>query len=288
MNFLRTAFALITIFTLAPVILAQTSAPDLDIPGLTRECERNLALDEGIYEYSFTQKRTIRDVNKRGEITKEEVEIFEAYPTRNRQNLVLVKISENGVSFSPKQIAENRQRAAKQIEEAERRKKSEQSKDTDESGYVRLSLGDFLRTNEFSSPRRVRFRDGDALVLDFRPRSDFRPTTRMEIVVSNLIGSVWIDVEKKQFMRLEAYPSDEGYKASSKPLGIIRPNAAFVTERIQTPEGMWVGSLWHLDTISRPALFNKAPLNITFEFSDYRRFNTNVESYEINEPKPKQ
>ena len=192
------------------------------------------------------------------------------------------------MSLSPKQIAENRRRAVKQIEEAERRKKSEQTKDRDESNYVRLGFGDFLRADEFSSPRLVRFRDRDALVLDFRPRSDFRPTTRMEIVVSNLIGSVWIDAEKKQIMRLEAYPSDDGYKTSSKPLGIIHPNAAFVTEQIQTPEGIWVRSLWHLDTVSRPALFNKAPVNLTFEFSDYRRFNTNVENYEINEPKPKQ
>lgn len=288
MNFLRTAFALITILTLAPVVLTQTSAPELDIPTLIRECERNLALYEGVYDYSFTLKRTVRDVNKRGEVTKEEVEISEAYPTRNRQYLVLVKVSENGVSLSPKQIAENRRRAVKQIEEAERRKKSEQTKDRDESNYVRLDFGDFLRADEFSSPRLVRFRDRDALVLDFRPRFDFRPTTRMEIVVSNLIGSVWIDTEKKQIMRLEAYPLSDGYKTSSKPLGIIHPNAAFVAEQIQTSEGIWVGSLWHLDTVSRPALFNKAPLNTTFEFSNYRRYNTNVENYEINEPKPKQ
>lgn len=288
MNFLRTAFALITILTLAPVVPAQTSAPDLDIPTLIRECERNLGLYEGVYDYSFTQKRTVRDVNKRGEVTKEQVVISEAYPTRNRENLVLVKVSENGISLSPKQIADNRRRAVKQMEEAERRNRSEQSKDRDESGYVRLGFGDFLGADDFYSPRRVRFGDRDALVLDFRPRSDFRPAARMEIVVSNLVGSVWIDAEKKQIMRLEAYPSADGYKTSSKALGIIRPNAAFVTERIQTPEGIWVASLWHLDTVSHPALFNKAPLNITVEFSDYRHYNTKVENYEINEPKPKQ
>ena len=287
MNFLRTAFALFVIFLLAPIVLAQTSAANLDIPTLIRDCERNLDLYEGIFNYTYTQKRTVRSFNKRGEITKEDVEVSEAYPTKNRENLVLIKISENGIRRSAQQIVEARRRAVKQIEKAERRKEPELSKDRDESGYVRLGFKDFLRADEFFSPHRVKFRERDALILDFRPSSDFRPTTRMEAVVANLIGSVWIDIEKKQVMRLEAYPSDDDYKTSSKPMGIIHPNAAFVMEQTLTPEGDWILSLWHLDTVSRPALFNKAPLNFTFEFSDFHRFNTNVETYEINEPNSK-
>jgi hypothetical protein len=286
MDFLRIVFTLTIFFLFAPTVLTQTT--QLDIPSLIRECERNLRQYEGVYDYAFKQKQTIRFFDKSGELKKEEVEIFEAYPTRNRQNLVLVKLSENGVPLSPEKIAAGRKRAVKQIEEAERRKNSEpQSKTPNESGFVRLGFSDFLRAGEFSNPRRVRFRDRDAVILDFRPRVDFRPTTRMESVVSNLIGSIWIDVEKKQVMRLEARPSDNGYKTSSKPIGIIHPNAAFVMEQKLTPEGDWLLSLWHLDTVSRPALFNNTALNFTFEFSDFRRFNSNIENYEINEPKSK-
>lgn len=287
MNFLPATFALFIIFTLALVVPAQTSALAADIPALIRECERNLGLYEGVYDYTFTQKRTIRSFNKRGETTKEAVEVSEAYPTRNRRNLILIKTSENGVPLSPQQIAERRRRAVKQMEEAERRKESAPRKDPDEDGYVQLGFKDFLRAADFYSPRRLRFRDRDALVLDFRPRSDFRPATRMETVVSNLVGSVWIDAEKRQIMRLEAYPPGEGYKTSSKPVGIIRPNAALVIEQTQTPEAVWIASLWHLDSVSSPALFNKTPLNITIEFSDFRRYETNVENYEINQPKSK-
>lgn len=88
-------------------------------------------------------------------------------------------------------------------------------------------------------------------------------------------------------MRLEAYPSDEGYKASSKPMGIIHSDAAFVVERKLLPEGIWIVSLWHLDTVSLPALFNKVPINSTIEFSEYKRYEANVENYEINKPKSK-
>ncbi len=252
MNFLRTALVLITICILAPAGWTQTSAPNLNISALIRECERNLDLYEGVYDYSFTQKRIIRVVNKRGEVTKEEIEISEAFPTKNRRKLVLVKVSENGVSRSPQQIAQARERAGRQMEKADSRKESESSADPDKSGYVHLGFKDFLRVGDFYSPRRLRFGDRDALVLDFRPRPDFRPTTRMETVVSNLIGSVWIDAEKKEVMRLEAYPAVDGYKTSSKPLGILRPNAAVVLERRPTLEGVWILSLFHIDTVSLP------------------------------------
>ncbi len=286
MKFLQVIIAVIMIFTAASIALAQTAVTDLDISKLMRECEDNLKKNEGVYNYTFTQKRTVRSVNKRGEI-KEEVEISEAYPTPNRQNLILIKISENGVQLTAKEIEKRRQRAAKQLEEAERKPEKKQNLDPDESNYLRLSLEDILRAAEFHSPRRVKFRDQDALVLDFRPRADFRPATRMEGVISNLVGSVWIDTEKKEILRLEAYPSDEGYKASSKPMGIIHPDAAFIVERKPLSEGVWIVTLWHLDTVSRPALFNKVPVNSTIEYSEYKRYETNVENYEINKPNSK-
>jgi hypothetical protein len=285
MKFLRIKIAVIMIFTFASVVTAQTT--DADIPKLMRESELNLKKSEGVYNYTFTQKKTFRSVNKKGEVTKEEVEIAEAYPTPNRQNLILIKISENGVQLTAKEIAKRRQRAAKELEEAERKPEKKQNPDPDEDKYLRLSIEDILRAAEFHSPRRVRFRDQDALVLDFRPRADFRPTTRMEGVILNLIGSIWIDAEKKEIMRLEAYPSDAGYKASSKPMGIIHPDAAFVVERKPLSEGIWIVTLWHLDTVSRPALFNKVPINSTIEFSQYKRFEANIETFEINKPSSK-
>jgi hypothetical protein len=56
---------------------------------------------------------------------------------------------------------------------------------------------------------------------------------------------------------------------------------------LPSKKGLWIVSLWHLDTVSRPDLFNKVPVNSTIEFSEYKRYETNVENYEINKPKPK-
>lgn len=83
-------------------------------------------------------------------------------------------------------------------------------------------------------------------------------------------------------MRVEAYPRDKGYRASSKPMGLIHPDAAFVFEQRPTPEGVWIFTLMHYDTIVNSKLFNDAALNFTFEFSNFRRYETNVESYEVN------
>lgn len=287
MKVLRLIIAFSLVFPVATVVLTQpTFESELDITALIRECKRNLELFDGIYNYSFTQKRTIRRFNNRGEMRTKEVVISEAYPTRNRRSVILVKISENDRPLSPQKIAAERERAAKRIEESERRRQIDQPKDRQESGYFRLGFGDFLDAGEFSSPRRHKFGDRNELILDFRPRADFRPKTRSEAILLNLFGSVLIDTENKQIIRVEAYPSNKGYRTSSKPLGLIHPNAALIFERKPTPEGVWSVSLMHFDTISHSELFNKTPLNMTFEFSDYRRFDTYVDGYETGKPNP--
>jgi len=48
---------------------------------------------------------------------------------------------------------------------------------------------------------------------------------------------------------------------------------------------VWLLTLWHLDSISKPDLFNKTAINLTFEFNDFRRYDTSVESYQTKEPK---
>ena len=284
MSFSRITCVLAALLTVTTSALTQSTVLNLDILALIRECERTAKSNEGVFNYTFTQKRTIRSVNKRGEVTKEEVTVSEAYPSPNQRSLVLVTVSENGKPHSPQRIAQERQRAAKQMEEKPREAVSKQRVDPNKDGYFHLGVTDFLRAGEFTSPRYEQFRNVNALVLDFRPRPDFRPMTRSEAIITNLIGVVWIDAANKNVMRLEAYPR-EGYKVSSKAIGLSRPDAAIVFELTRRPDGALLLSLAHFDTISTPNLFNKTPLNITFEYSDYRRFNTNVENYELDKPK---
>jgi hypothetical protein len=151
MNFLQIIFTLTIFFLFAPTVLAQTTVSQLDIPALVSDCQRNLRQCEGVHaetNHSF--------FDKSGELKKEEVETFETYPTRNRQSLVLVKLSENGVPLLPEKIAAERKRAIKQIEEAERQKKANLNRKTRTKAVMFDSgFSNFLQVGEFSNPRQV-------------------------------------------------------------------------------------------------------------------------------------
>ena len=57
------------------------AAEGLDIPALLREVEANQKeIDERVANYSFTEKRTEREINDKGEVKKEKVTVTEIYP----------------------------------------------------------------------------------------------------------------------------------------------------------------------------------------------------------------
>jgi hypothetical protein len=279
-------------------------AEALDIPGLMREVSRNQdVLEERTAEYAFTQKETTREINDRGEIKKETVRVYEVFPIANRDPVNKL-ISEDGVPLSAERVAKEDKRVQDELVKAEKegrenkekreRQKAELAKkraagkaDDDDPG-----ISQFLRACEFVSPRRERFRDRDAIVFDFRPRADFHPANRAESLISKLVGVIWIDPIDRQVMRMEARLA-EGFKVGGGVLVSLQPGAAMVMEQTRMEDGVWLPRLAHFNLSIRVLLFGGGQINKTYEWSDYKHFKGNVDSYKlesppgVNAPKPK-
>lgn len=66
---------------LSEALFDPPSTEALDIPALLKEVEKNQEkLDERVTEYAFTEKRTERKINDRGEIKEEKITVYEIYP----------------------------------------------------------------------------------------------------------------------------------------------------------------------------------------------------------------
>ena len=163
------------------------------------------------------------------------------------------------------------------------RKKAAQAKSGDGDDDVEISQ--FLKIQEFVSPRRERFRDREAVVFDFRPRAAFKASNRQEDLISKLVGVVWIDPEDKQVMRLEARLA-EGFKMAGGLLVNLRPGAAFVMEQMRMVEGIWLPRMAQINLSVKVLLFGGGDLNQTFEWSDYKHFSGDVGDYKLDAPKP--
>lgn len=270
-------------------------AETLDIPALMREVSGNQdVLEERTAEYAFTQKETTREINDRGEIKKETVRIYEVFPVANRDPVYRL-ISEDGVPLSAERAAKEERRVQDELVKAE--KEGRENKEKRERRQAELAkkqpagkaededpaISQFLRACEFVSPRRERFRDRDCIVFDFRPRPDFHPANRSESLISKLVGVLWIDPIDRQVMRMEARLA-QGFKIGGGLLVSLRPGAAMVMEQTRMEDGVWLPRLAHFNLSIRVLLFGGGDINKTFEWSDYKHFKGNVDSYKLEAP----
>jgi hypothetical protein len=261
---------------------------------MLKEIDRNQdQIDERVGDYTYTEKRTERKINDRGEVTDETVKLFEVYPLPGR-NDVRRLISEDGVMLSPERAVKEEKRVNDEMEKAQRERartkekheraiqKGKKEKD-DES---ELGIADFLRAAELVSPRNERLRDRYAIVFDFRPRAGYKPKTSVESIISKLAGVMWIDPLDKQVIRLEARLIDS-YKMGGGLLASIRPGTALVFEQKRMEDGVWLPVYAQVNITARVLLFKGINMNVVQEFSNYQRFNSNVDDYKLTLPNPK-
>jgi hypothetical protein len=274
----------------------------LDLPALIRESDRNgTAMHLRLPEYTYLQKRLSREVGQRGQIT-ESVSLYEAYPIKatGRHRHVISLISKDGVPVSPKRREKERQRAVKLMEAAERNETGSSNRAVTASAekYVTTGIGvsqagegvwvgvsQFLRKCEFSAPRHERLDDRDSIALTFRSCAD-DPSVLRERYIAKMVGIVWIDAVDKAVARLEAWP--DSAPEGSQDLFSARPaTETIVYEQMRLPTGLWVPRRIRLSAIGKAALFNGVDKDMTFEFSRYQHFSTEVKDVDVVAPKPK-
>jgi len=274
------------------------SVEALDVTTLLHEVSKNQdAVEKRVTEYSFLQKQTEREIDGKGVLKKETVKVFEVFPVANRAPIMKL-ISENGVALSGDRAAKEDKRVMEEFLKAERdkdkdaqkaaerraareREKASKSKQ-DESEDVEISQ--FFRHCEFVSPRRERFQDRETIVFDFRVQPGFKPSTRQESLISKLVGVVWIDPLDKQVIRLEARLT-EGFKMGGGLVLSLRPGAALVMEQMRLKEGFWMPRFAQINLSIKVLLFGGGDINQTLEWSDYKHFSADIESYKLGLPK---
>lgn len=274
------------------------SLETLDVTTLLREVSKNQdAVEKRFAEYSFLRKETEREIDGKGVLKKETVKVSEVFPIINRAPIMKL-ISENGVPLSGDRAAKEDKRVQEEFLKAERdkdkdaqkaterraareREKAAQSKkDEDED----VEISQFFRHCEFVSPRRERFQDRETIVFDFRVQPGFKPSTRQESLISKLVGVVWIDPLDKQVIRLEARLA-EGFKMGGGLVLSLRPGAALVMEQTRLKEGIWMPRFAQINLSVKVLLFGGGDINQTVEWSDYKHFSSDIDSYKLGQPK---
>jgi hypothetical protein len=263
----------------------------LDVPLLIRESDQmGAAMHSQLPEFTYLQTRRSRELSHSGKLV-EHVSIYEAYPilAQGRHRHIISLISEDGALVSPGRLKKERLRAAKELESAEHDRSSLQATGAPTqvaekyiaAGFAVSQVGDgvwvgvsqFLRKCSFGAPRYEKLQGRNAIALDIRSCAGASGDPR-ERYMAWMSGIIWIDAEDKVVVRLAAWPKNEALPGKdSSPPSIPE---TILYEQTRLPCGLWVPKSIRLNAIGKAAIFNGAEKDMTFEFGQYQRFNTEV------------
>ncbi len=292
-----------------------------DITALIDETgARTTRMMHRIFNYSYTETLTDHEADTRGQVTGERSKVYEVYPVviGGRGRIVRVQVRENGVPLDAEKIKRERERAVKEIIEAEQRAASQTAKRPTTVGAYKPKfwsysitlekhkLGgayrdnypvrptDFLVWHEFYAARRTTFNGREAILLTFRPRPNFvydrtnvffpEGIESFGRVMAQLGGRVWIDATDKVIMRLEAVPTQEMNDANASMSDAPNQNAPLGYELMRLPNGTWFPSRSWYNSYGRENLFWKTGMSRVLKYSDYKLFTTSVESEKLDPP----
>lgn len=296
----RTVALSLTVVLLAGPALtgaAGQSVGSSEVTALLLEVARNeKAMSGRRLEYTWTTKITERELDKGGGVKKQSVNVYEVYPVRGEFARKLT--ARDGVPVSQERADRELREAAKRLEEAAREEQKQaegkprptpapptpaQAQNPNGipsfgfstgqkhgSGFssheISMAVWRFFRYAEFTNIRREQLRGRESIVLDFRPRSDFRPADEIQKPYARLAGRLWIDAADKAVARLEAWPADAGAEA------VREPSVIFEHERVA--DGLWLEHLFRIKTYGHKDIFNGIELDLTKEAADFQRFST--------------
>ncbi len=286
---------------LAPPIPEPVAVPPLPaeyVELLNQTIANGPILHKQLLEYTYQLKKTHRVLNERGNSTQTQEQVYEAYPIRGEH--VLILLSRDGITS--KSLSDDRKKAAKQLEEAERNSKDAAGNGLEKSingyvsagvtgshqgraGYVSIDVSAILQSCEFFSPRNEKIGDREMIVLNYRHRVGAK-LERKHAYIAGLVGTVWIDQADKVLTRLEGWP------AAAAAFDLVQTTAphdeaALIYQQALQPDGTWFPSFIRMNAGGRPNLFDGLNWDVVFEFSNYQRFNTSG-SEKLDDPqKPK-
>lgn len=271
----------------------QNDKPLPDVESLMKAIVANQEKIEELREkYTFRQTETANKFDGNGRVKESEVRVSEVTPIAGRYVERLVSI--NDKPLSAKEQEDEDKRVQKEIEEIlKKREKREQERlgrerdkvkgeDTYEERGNFTILG-ILRLSEVTSVRREMFRGFEVIAFDFEPKKGVKPKNRTESIINKLAGTMWIDEEAKQIVRLEARFTDS-FKMGGGLLASIAPSTAVALEQQKVGEEVWMPSYAEANISARVFLLAKFNRNVLTRYSDYKKYSID-NKYELEKPK---
>jgi hypothetical protein len=238
------------------VLWSAQAAPTLpDHDAFVRDTRNNLTRSQREQNrFAYKERRTELHTNPFGRLGSGGTVVYDVTPTDGGNVIVRRLIERDGkpVPDGPIQRTDLTQRT-------ERRSR-------------KSGLDDSVEMLEFALDRRERVRGRNIIVVTFKPKPNAQPETSEGRIAKQFAGSVWVDEERREVVRIEATAIDD----ISIGMGLIaRLNEGTKATLTREPID---GSVWLPTSIrfvgqGRALLFRRLNIDQRIDWFDYKRIN---------------
>ncbi len=246
-----------------------------DVPENQKQIERL------VDQYSCTEIEEVHKLDRNGQVKRSVVKEYQVFYLGGEG--VRRQVKKDGRPLSPGEQKKEDDRVEKHIREYEK-KHGEEGEGTARNKKEQTDISTFLRVSQFIRPRWEEFRRHDVVVFDFVPNPDYRPRNKAEDLLHKLGGTMWVDDQARQVVRLEAHLSDT-LKLGGGLLASVRKGASLVIEQAKTNDEVWLPSYVEGHFSARLLLFASALGDYTSRFSDYKKFRVETVTLPLKDKK---
>ena len=267
--------------------------PDLDavLKGLRKTLHSDRVL---LSQYTYLEKSTQKSLDKKGAVTKTEVEVSEVYPSLDQELSYIRVISKNGTPTDPKELEkkdrEQQKKVLERMGKVERdsaaQKEKRQARIAEERRKEDETIDEAFALYAVTMKGREVVDGHDAIVLEFRPRPNFKTKTDNGKTLKKLTGRVWVDERDHELIRIELNLED----TISIGLGVLarlNPGAHAMYQRRLVNNEIWLPAEVRYTGSARVMLFKGIRLDVASEYSGYKKFSVDTATT-FSGPKPTQ
>lgn len=258
----------------------QAARPLPDQNAFIAEVRKHLRSDRLLQsQYTFLETTTERQFNKDGSVKSTEGEVAEIYPSLEEGQTYRRGVSRNGKPLPPSEVEKHdrehdkkaAEHARKLQQEGQDEKRAREAREAEERRKEDALIDEIFRMYRIEMAGREPWSGHDTIALTFSARPEYRPKSREAKLLSKIAGKAWFDEKSCELVRIESELVDN----ISLGLGILakfNKGARVLFERRLVNDEIWLPAYAQFSGTGRLLLFKALRLEVTTEFSDYRKY----------------
>lgn len=252
---------------------ASNALPD-PVELVRKSLDRDRVNQHRLRDYTYQEFEQFRETDSSGGTTKLESSTYDVVMIGDRP--FKKKIAKNGKPLEGKDAEKAQAEFDKTVKERQREGEAERKKHAQEAEKRRAEERAFL--NEVPEAYSLRIEGTEKVegyncwVVDLTPRAEYHPKAKRAGMLKKFKGRIWIDQQNYQWVKLEAVTIDT--VSFGLFLARLNPGATLTFRQTRINSDVWLPVEVTTSYNAKLALLKRMRGDITFRWSNYRKFQT--------------